>query len=140
MSRTEARYSLPSSVVISVPSPNHFWFTACAVKSRPTRSGARHRSLPGRVSDRRRFLRRAARPSSRISCATVFTLTCQPASRMSAVIRGDPYVPSCTANSRATSPASAARRAALGGNPPPRHLQNHAWDTPSARHDTACGI
>jgi hypothetical protein len=46
--------------------------------------------LPGRVVDRRRFLRRAARPCSRMSAATVFLLTRHPASRRSAVIRGDP--------------------------------------------------
>jgi len=70
------------------------------------------RPLPGRVVALRFFLRRAARPCSRISAATVFPLTCQPASRRSAVIRGDPQVPRCAANSRPISAASAARRAA----------------------------
>jgi hypothetical protein len=46
------------------------------------------------------FLRRAARPSSRISAATVFWLTRHPASRRSAVILGEPYLPSCTPNRR----------------------------------------
>ena len=55
-----------------------------------TRSGARQRPLLGRVVDLRRLLRRAARPCSRISAATVFSLTDQPASRRSAVIRGAP--------------------------------------------------
>ena len=61
-----------------------------AGKSRLTRSGARQRSLPGRVVAVRFFFRRAARPCSRISAATVFSLTRQPASRRSAVIRGRP--------------------------------------------------
>ena len=46
--------------------------------------------LPGRVADLRVFFGRATRPSSRITAATVFSLTVQPASRRSAVIRGDP--------------------------------------------------
>jgi hypothetical protein len=37
-----------------------------------------------------RFFARATSPGSRISLATVFSLTRQPASRSSAVIRGDP--------------------------------------------------
>ena len=48
------------------------------------------RPLPGRVVALRFFFRRAARPSSRITAATVFLLTAQPSSRRSAVIRGDP--------------------------------------------------
>jgi hypothetical protein len=46
--------------------------------------------LPGRVVDLRFFFRRAARPCSRITAATVFSLTVHPAARRSAVIRGDP--------------------------------------------------
>jgi len=105
-----------------VPSPNHFWLTFAALKSRLTRSGARHRPLPGRVVALRLFLRRAARCCSAISCATVFWLTAQPASFKSAVIRGDPYFPSCALNSRAISMASAARRARRGETSPRRHL------------------
>jgi hypothetical protein len=77
---------------------------------------------PGRVVDRRFFFRRAATPCSRISAATVFWLTFQPASCRSAVICGDPYVPWCAVNSRRTSAASAARRAARGGTSPSFHL------------------
>jgi hypothetical protein len=55
-----------------------------------TRSGARRRPLPGRVVDRRFLSCRASRPSSSISPATVFSLTRHPASRRSAVIRGEP--------------------------------------------------
>jgi len=40
--------------------------------------------------DRRFFFRLAARPCSRMIAATVFVLTVHPASRRSAVIRGDP--------------------------------------------------
>jgi hypothetical protein len=86
----KARWSLPSSVQISVPSPYHLTLTSAAGKSRRTRSGARHRPLPGRVVALRFFFRRAARPSSAITAATVFSLTCQPSSRRSAAIRGDP--------------------------------------------------
>ena len=93
MSNTEARCSLPSSVTISVPSPYHLRFTVAAGKSRPIRSGARHRPRPGRVVLLRRFLTRARKPSSRMITATVFSLTRQPASRSSAVIRGEPYLP-----------------------------------------------
>jgi hypothetical protein len=105
-------------VRIWVPSPYHLRFSCVAGKSRRTRSGARHRPLPGRVVDRRFFLRRAARPSSRINAATVFWLTRHPASRRSAVIRGDPYLPWCRANSRLISAASRACRAARGGSVP----------------------
>src|SRR6266566_5270033 len=58
MSRTEARWSLPSPVGICVPSPYHLTLIFCAGKSRLTRSGARHRPFPARVAARRLFLRR----------------------------------------------------------------------------------
>jgi len=54
-SSTLAKNRLPSPVTISVPSPNHFRLTAPARKSRPTRSGARHRPFPGRVADYRQL-------------------------------------------------------------------------------------
>src|SRR5262249_41015403 len=65
MSSTEARCSLPSSVGISVPSPYHLQLIVAAGKSRLTRSGARHRPLPGRVVPLRLFFwrRRPARPA-----------------------------------------------------------------------------
>jgi hypothetical protein len=44
------------------------------------------------VVPRQRRLRLAARPCSRISAATVFSLIFHPAARTSAVMRGDPYV------------------------------------------------
>ncbi len=113
---------MPSPVTISVPSPYHFWLILPAGKSRLTRSGARHRPLPGRVVAFRLFFRRAASPSSRISSATVFSLTFQPASFRSAVIRGDPHLPSCPANRRPTSAFSRWRRAARGASSPPAHL------------------
>ena len=69
---------------------------------------------PRRVVDRRRRLRLAAMPSSRISAATVFSLTRQPSSRRSAVIRGEPYLPPWTLNRPATSALSRSRRAARG--------------------------
>jgi hypothetical protein len=90
-SSTLSRYSLPSSVSISVPSPYHLRFTWSAAKSRPIRSGARHRPLPCRVVCFRRRLGRDRKPSSRMILATVFTLTTQPSSRRSAVILGEPY-------------------------------------------------
>jgi hypothetical protein len=55
-----------------LPRPRH---------ARPIRSGARHRPRPCRVVCRRLLRRRAASPSSRISAATVFSLTRHPASR-----------------------------------------------------------
>jgi hypothetical protein len=58
-SRTETRWSLPSPVRISVPSPNHLRLICWAGKSRLTRSGARQRPVPGRVVERRRLLRLA---------------------------------------------------------------------------------
>ena len=73
-----------------MPSPYHLRLICCAGKSRLTRSGARQRPFPGRVVDRRFFFRLAARPCSRMIAATVFVLTVHPASRRSAVIRGDP--------------------------------------------------
>jgi hypothetical protein len=97
-----------------------------------TRSGARQRPLPGRVVDRRFFFRLAARPCSRMRAATVFVLTARPASRRSAVIRGDPQVPRCALNRRRTSAASASLRAARSGSRPFIHLQDQDRDTPSA--------
>src|SRR5262249_17940606 len=140
MSSTEARCSLPSPVGISVPSPYHLQLIFAAGKSRLTRSGARHRPFPGRVVPLRLCFRRATRPCSRISAATVFLLTRQPASRRPAVIRGAPYLPACSANKRATSAVSRSRRCARGGNAPPRHLQNQDRDTLSARQATTCGM
>lgn len=72
------------------PSPYHLRFSAGAEKSRPTRSGARHRPRPGRVVCRRRRLGLARKPSSRMIWETVFSDTVQPSSRRSAVILGDP--------------------------------------------------
>lgn len=69
-----------------------------APKSRRSPSGALRADLSGLVVPRRLRLRRAIKPCSAISVATVFTLTRQPSARRSAVIRGDPYVPSWRAN------------------------------------------
>jgi len=109
-------------VSISVPAPNHFWLSWPAAKSRLIRSGARHRPFPGRVVHLRLRFCRAARPNSPIKPATVLLLTRQPASRRSAVIRGDPYLPACSANSRLISALSRSWRCARGGSAPPRHL------------------
>jgi len=68
------------------------------------------------------FFRRAASPIWRISAATVFSLTRQPASRSAAVIRGDPSLPCRSANSLAISAFSRSRRAARGGSTPSSHL------------------
>ena len=76
----------------------------------------------GRVVALRFFFRRAARPSSRISPATVFSLTRHPASLRSAVIRGEPYLPSCSRNRRSTSALSRSRRAVRGPGPALFHL------------------
>ena len=98
------------------------------------------RPLPGRVVALRFFFRRAARPSSRITAATVFLLTAQPSSRRSAVIRGEPYLPSCAANSLFTSALSRSCRAARGGSTASSCLQNQDRDTPSARQASAAGM
>ena len=121
MSSTLSRYSLPSPVGISVPSPYQRRLMPSAANLRLTWSGARHRPFPGRVPPLRRFLR-AARPCSRIKAATVFSLTRQPSSRSAAVIRGDPSLPFRRANSRAISAFSRSRRAARGGSSPCTHL------------------
>jgi len=109
---------LPSPVAISVPSPYHLWFSRAAGNWRRTRSGARQRPRPGRVVALRRRRDLAARPCSAIKAATVFLLTRHPASVRSAVIIGEPRLPWCASNSRRTSAASAARRAARGGKVP----------------------
>jgi len=44
---TETRYSLPSPVSTSVPSPYHLWFGLPAGNWRLTRSGARQRPRAG---------------------------------------------------------------------------------------------
>ncbi len=62
---------------ISVSSPYYFRLIPATGKSRLTRSGARHRR-PGPVVDLRLFLRRAARSCSRITAATVFSLSRHP--------------------------------------------------------------
>jgi len=131
---------LPSSVSISVPSPYHLTLMAAAGKSRLTRSGARHRPFPGRVVPLRRFLRRAARPISAITAATVFLLTRQPRSRRSAVIIGDPRLPLCASNSRVISALSRSRRACRGERSPSLHLQDHDRGTPSARQHAAAAM
>src|SRR4030095_15042321 len=132
MSSTESRYSTPSPVGISVPSPYHFWLILAAGKSRLTRSGARHRPLPRRVVPLRPFLPGGAkRPISAIKAATVFLLTTQPASWRSAVIIGDPRLPPCASNSRLTSALSRSRRTARGGSPRPDHLLYHDPGTPA---------
>ena len=77
---------------------------------------------PAGVVARRLFVRRAARPISRSRAATVFLLTAQPASFRSAVMRGEPYLPSCAPNSLLISALSRSRRAARGGSPRPDHL------------------
>jgi hypothetical protein len=43
MSSTEARYSLPSPVGISVPSPYHFWLIPSAAKPGNHTTGKTHR-------------------------------------------------------------------------------------------------
>jgi hypothetical protein len=80
------------------------------------------RPRPGRVVARRFLFGRAARPISRIRAATVFLLTAQPASFRSAVMRGEPYLPSCAPNSLLISALSRSRRAARGGSPRLDHL------------------
>jgi hypothetical protein len=69
-----------------------------------------------------RCMRLTARPYTRIKSATVFSFTRQPASHRSAVIRGDPSLPSCSVNNCATSAASRSRRSAWGGSHPLAHL------------------
>ena len=117
-----SRYSLPSPVGISVPSPYQRRLMALTANLRLTWSGARHRPFPGLVEALRLFFRRAARPSSRISPATVFSLTRQPSSRSAAAIRGDPSLPPRSPNSRLISAFSRSRRAARGGSSPRTHL------------------
>ena len=125
MSRTESRYSFPSPVGISVPSPYHFWLTPDAANFRFTRSSARHRPFPRRVVPRRpRRPGRASRPCLASDAAAAFQLTVQPASRSAAVIRGSPSLPCRAANRAATSASSRSRRRADGGSSPGRHLKN----------------
>lgn len=90
-SSTVARYSLPSSVGISVRSPHHFSLIAPALKSRRTRSGIGSAALSGRVRHRRfRFGGRPARPWRTIESATVLIDTAQPASTRCSQMRGEP--------------------------------------------------
>lgn len=91
-SSTVARYSLPSSVGISVMSPHQRQFGAGAVKSRPSRSGNFGAFRSCFVVLEGRFFFRPTKPWRRIESATVFTDTDHPASTRSAWIRGEPYV------------------------------------------------
>jgi hypothetical protein len=54
--------------------------------------------------------------------ATVFSLTRQPASRRSSVIRGEPYLPCRAAKICPIAAVSCARRACRGEESPSRHL------------------
>ncbi|MEV8527145.1 hypothetical protein AB0451_23725 [Streptomyces sp. NPDC052000] len=82
--------SLPSSVSISVMSPQHKVFGAIASNLRSTRSRAVFR-FPGRVGERRRRGGlRPCRPSPAMMSTTVFCDTCQPSSHKSSVILGEP--------------------------------------------------
>jgi len=81
----------PSPVGISVRSPTQRTSGSCGgVKSRRNASGAFRADLSALVVDRRFRFGRATRCAWAISAATVFTLTRQPSSFKSAVIRGDP--------------------------------------------------
>ena len=61
-SSTVAKYSLPSSVGISVRSPHHLWLIAEALKPRLTRSGIGAAALSGRVAtDERERLKQLER-------------------------------------------------------------------------------
>ena len=74
-------------------SPTHATFGASrGLISRRSKSAASRADLSGLVVPCRRRLRRATKPCSRISAATVLGDTCQPISRKSAVIRGEPVV------------------------------------------------
>jgi hypothetical protein len=76
---------------ISVRSPTHATLGCSGgVKSRRSRSGALRADLSGLVVPRRRRVRRATKPCSRISAATVLGEIRQPIARRSAVIRGEP--------------------------------------------------
>jgi hypothetical protein len=90
---TVARYTLPPLVGISVTSPHQRWFGAAAVKSRFSRSGNFAAVSSCLVNPLLRLTFRAIRPWRRIESATVFSLTCQPASRRSACSRGEPCNP-----------------------------------------------
>jgi hypothetical protein len=123
MSSTESRYSFPSPVLISVPSPYQRRLIPAAANFRFTRSSARHRALPLRVAPRRpRRPGRASSPCLVIEAATVFSLTAQPSSRSADMIRGAPSLPLRAANRAATSASSRSRRRADGGSTPGRHL------------------
>jgi hypothetical protein len=90
-SSTAARWSLPSSVEMSVRSPHQRTSgREGGVKSRRSPSGALRADLSGLVVPRRLRVRRATKPCSAIRFATVFSLTRHPNARRSAVIRGDP--------------------------------------------------
>src|SRR5215204_5060992 len=99
-SKTVARYSLPSSVGISVRSPHQRWLITPAAKSLFTRSGIGAAALSGRVSQRRfRFGQRPARPWRTIEAATDFFDTRHPVSTKTSNTEvypqspGDPLVP-----------------------------------------------
>src|SRR5262249_52874921 len=72
MSSTESRYSLPSPVVISVPSPYHRRLIPRAANLRPTRSGARHPPLPRPCCPLAFFLPPGARPPPALRPRRVF--------------------------------------------------------------------
>jgi integrase len=90
-SSTAARWNFPSAVGISVRSPHQRTSgRGGGAKSRFNASGAFRADLSALVSPRRLRFGRATRCCSAINAATVLTLTRQPRSRRSSVIRGEP--------------------------------------------------
>src|SRR3984893_19151964 len=125
-SSTAASWSLPSSVGISVRSPDQRTSgRGGGVKSRRSPSGALRADLSGLVVPRRVRLRRAIKPCSTISVATVLTLTRHPSARRSAVIRGDPYVPLWRGGRGGGGAARTPRPLPRRGGALPRPLLNH---------------
>ena len=88
-SRTVAKNTGPSAVLTSLKSPYHFWLTALALKSRPSRSDGA--AAPGFWPIRPLFLLgRAHRPWRAIEASTVFFDTDIPSRRSWALTLGDP--------------------------------------------------
>jgi hypothetical protein len=89
--RCELQFALVGGDLGQIPNPRHVRrLPRAEVAAQQVKSGALRADLSGLVVPCRRRLRRATKPCSRISAATVLGDTCQPISRKSAVIRGEP--------------------------------------------------
>ena len=130
ISSTPVRYSLPSSVTISVPSPNQRSFSRAAEKPRPTSSWGPPAALAGAGGAASAPLGSGDQVLVGHDLDDGVLSDPPPESRRSAVIRGSHRCPGCLPNKAATCAASACRRARRSKASPWRELVEPRWGHP----------